>query len=258
MLEHTENKDIFKDKLILVTGASRGIGKAIAQLFAKFNDAIVIGTATTEKGADGITAELASYNKLNCGLVLDIAKRESILRLLAGIEEIYGKKGPDILINNAGVTKDNLILRMKDEEWDNVINTNLSGVFNLTKACIKSMVKNRWGRIINISSVIGVTGNAGQVNYAAAKAGLIGMSKSLVKEVSSRGITINVVAPGYIETDMTGYLSESQKKQLEENIPLGRVGSALDIANSVVFLASPMAEYITGQTLHVNGGMYMS
>lgn len=258
MFEHADNKEIFKDKLILVTGASRGIGKAIAQLFAKFNDAIVIGTATTEQGADGITAELAPYNKLNCGLVLDIAKRESILRLLAGIEEIYGKKGPDILINNAGVTKDNLILRMKDEEWDNVINTNLSGVFNLTKACIKSMIKNRWGRIINISSVIGVTGNAGQVNYAAAKAGLIGMSKSLVKEVSSRGITINVVAPGYIETDMTGYLTESQKKQLEENIPLGRVGSALDIANSVVFLASPMAEYITGQTLHVNGGMYMS
>jgi len=257
MLEHSENKEIFKDKLVLVTGASRGIGKAIAQLFAKFN-AIVIGTATTEKGAGIITAELASYNTLSRGLVLDISKRESIFTLLAGIEEIYGKKGPDILINNAGITNDNLILRMKDEEWDNVINTNLSGVFNLTKACIKSMVKNRWGRIINISSVIGVTGNAGQVNYAAAKAGLIGMSKSLAKEVSSRGITINVVAPGYIETDMTGNLTAQQKKQLEENIPLGRVGSALDIANSVVFLASPMAEYITGQTLHVNGGMYMS
>lgn len=251
---------MFKDlegKLVLVTGASRGIGKSIAELFAKCN-AVVVGTATSEAGAKAITEALQVFNDNNRGLILDISNNESIDNLLKEITSIYNVKGPDVLINNAGVTKDNLVLRMKDDEWSQVINTNLTGVFNLTKSCIKPMVKNRWGRVINISSVVASMGNPGQVNYCAAKAGVIGMSKSLAKELASRGITINVVSPGYIATDMTSNLTDEQKQQLSENIPLGRVGDALDVANAVLFLASTMSEYITGHTLHVNGGMFMN
>lgn len=251
------NTESFKDKLVLVTGASRGIGKSIAELFASCG-ATVIGTATSEQGAATITESLKSHSDNNRGLVLDITSKESIANLFKSIEEIYNVKGPDILINNAGITSDNLVLRMKDDEWDNVINTNLSGVFNLIKASVKPMVKNRWGRIINISSVVASMGNPGQANYVAAKAGVIGLSKSLAKELASRGITINVVSPGYIETDMTGKLSDAQKEQLAENIPLGRVGSTSEVANGVLFLASSMADYITGHTLHVNGGMFMN
>ncbi len=249
----------FNNKLVLVTGASRGIGKAIAELFAQYG-ATVIGTATSEQGADSITDNLNKFGstKVNKGLVLNISDRGSINNLLENINQLFHKSAPDILINNAGITKDNLILRMKDEEWDAVINTNLSGLFYLTKACVKNMIKNRWGRIINISSIVGTTGNPGQVNYAAAKAGIVGLSKSLAQEIGSRNVTVNVVAPGYIETDMTSNLTDDQKRQLAENIPLGRVGNALDVANSVVFLASNMSDYITGHTLHVNGGMYMS
>ncbi len=252
-----QNFSDLRNKLVLVTGASRGIGKSIAELFAK-NGCIVIGTATTVTGAENITSNLKKMGDLNKGFVLDISNRESIDELLASITETYNLKGPDVLINNAGVTKDNLVLRMKDEEWDKVINTNLSGVFNLTKACVKSMIKNRWGRIINISSVVGSIGNPGQVNYSAAKAGLIGMSKALAKEVASRGITVNIVSPGYIETDMTETLTDEQKGKLSDNIPLGRVGSTLDVAMAVLFLASAMSNYITGHNLHVNGGMYMN
>lgn len=253
----------FKDKLVLVTGASRGIGKAIAELFVSFG-ATVIGTATSPSGAEQIAENLnnISTNNINAGshhgLVLNLADKQSINDLFTNLNKLYNKSAPDILINNAGITKDNLVLRMKDEEWDDVINTNLTGLFYLTKACIKPMIKNRWGRVINISSIIGSIGNAGQVNYAAAKAGILGLTKSLAKEVGSRNITINVVAPGFIDTDMTSNLTDDQKRQLAENIPLGRVGNTLDVANSVVFLASSMSDYITGQTLHVNGGMYMS
>lgn len=245
------------NKLVLVTGASRGIGKCIAELFAKIG-CIVIGTATTEVGAQSITTDLQKLGKNNQGFVLDISNRDSIVSLLAFISEHYHVNGPDVLINNAGVTKDNLVLRMKEEEWDKVIDTNLSGVFYLTKACIKPMIKNRWGRVINISSIVGSIGNPGQVNYSAAKAGLIGMSKALAKEVASRGITVNIVSPGYIETDMTNALTEQQKGQLADNIPLGRVGSTLDVAMAVLFLASAMSSYITGHNLHVNGGMFMN
>lgn len=251
------NTESFKNKLVLVTGASRGIGKSIAELFASYG-ATVVGTATSKQGADNITANLKAYNDNNNGLILNITSKESIADLFKSIEEIYNVKGPDILINNAGITSDNLVLRMKDDEWDNVINTNLSGVFNLIKASVKPMVKNRWGRVINISSVVASMGNPGQANYVAAKAGVIGLSKSLAKELASRGITINVLSPGYIDTDMTSNLSEAQKKQLAENIPLGRVGSTSDVANGVLFLASSMADYITGHTLHVNGGMFMN
>jgi 3-oxoacyl-[acyl-carrier protein] reductase len=254
----------FENKLVLVTGASRGIGKAIAEGFATLG-ATVIGTATSEAGAKSITENLAKFSKalnqdknLNKGLVLDIAKKESIKDLLDNISADFNKSGPDILVNNAGITNDNLVLRMKDEEWENVINTDLNGLFYLTKLCVKSMIKSRWGRIINIGSVVGNMGNPGQVNYCAAKAGILGLTKALAKEIGSRAITVNVVAPGYIDTDMTSSMTEEQKRQLAENIPLGRVGNALDVANSVVFLGSTMADYITGQTIHVNGGMYMN
>lgn len=255
------DKDVFsnqfEDKLVLVTGASRGIGKAIAEMFA-LHGATVIGTATTESGANQITSNLQKYKNNNKGLQLNIADKQSINQLLENISAIYGVKGPDILINNAGVTEDNLILRMSDDQWENVINTNLTGVFNLIKPCVKNMVKKRWGRVINISSVVASMGNPGQVNYVAAKAGVIGMTKSLAKELASRDITVNAVAPGYIETDMTNKLTDDQKVELAKNIPLARVGSASDVANGVLFLASSMSNYITGQTLHINGGMYMN
>ncbi len=253
----------FENKLVLVTGASRGIGKAISERFAALG-AIVIGTATSESGADAVTANLGKFenhnqkSNKNTGLVLDVGQKESISNLLKNISTTYNKPGPDILVNNAGITKDNLVLRMKDEEWDGVINTNLSGLFYLTKVCIKPMIKSRWGRIINIGSVVASMGNPGQANYCAAKAGILGLSKALAREIGSRGVTVNVVSPGYIDTDMTRNMTDDQKRQLAENIPLGRVGNALDVANSVVFLGSTMADYITGHTIHVNGGMYMN
>jgi 3-oxoacyl-[acyl-carrier protein] reductase len=238
----------------LVTGASRGIGRAIARELAS-RGAVVVGTATSESGAQGITQWLQAEGFKGRGLVLNVADQESVDAVL---KEMEGSEGaPTILVNNAGITRDNLLLRMKPEEWNDILNTNLSSVFRLSKAVLRGMMKARRGRIINIASVVGVMGNAGQTNYAAAKAGIIGFSKSLAREVGSRGITVNVVAPGFIATDMTAQLPEEQQKLLAQQVALGRLGSPEDIAHAVAFLASPQAGYITGETLHVNGGMYM-
>lgn len=244
-----------KGKIALVTGASRGIGQATAQALGRQN-ATVIGTATTEEGAEKITAAFKNSGVEGCGLVLNVTHAESIESLIATIKERYGM--PSILVNNAAITQDNLLLRMKDDEWDRVIQTNLSSIFKLTRICLRDMLKARWGRIINMSSIVGTTGNPGQVNYAAAKAGLVGFTKALALEVGSRSITANAVAPGFIDTDMTRALSEEQRKTLMERIPLQRLGHADEIAAAVVFLASEEAGYITGQTLHINGGMYMN
>jgi 3-oxoacyl-[acyl-carrier protein] reductase len=238
-------------QVALVTGASRGIGAAIAESLA-LAGATVIGTATTEKGAEHISAALGSSGR---GAVLDISSDDSVQALIADVQAREGS--PTIVVNNAGITKDNLLLRMKSEEWDSVLSTNLSGVFRVCKATLRGMMKAKGGRIINIASVIGVMGNAGQANYAAAKAGIIGFSKSLAREVGSRNITVNVVAPGFIDTDMTRVLQEEQREAMLGQVPLGRLGEAQDIANSVVFLASDAGAYITGETLHVNGGMLM-
>jgi 3-oxoacyl-[acyl-carrier protein] reductase len=240
--------------IALVTGASRGIGKAIAQELAKAG-ATVIGTATSDSGAQGISQWLIEGGFKGRGLVVDVSKPESIDALL---KDIDGKEGaPTILVNNAGITRDNLLLRMKPEEWDEIMNTNLGSVYRLSKAVLRGMMKARRGRIISIASVVGVMGNAGQTNYAAAKAGIIGFSKSLAREVGSRNITVNVVAPGFIATDMTAQLPAEQQQQLATQVALGRLGTPEDIAHAVAFLASPQAGYITGETLHVNGGMYM-
>lgn len=238
-------------KVALVTGASRGIGAAIAKSLANAG-AIVVGTATSESGADGISAALGEKGR---GLVLDIASDESVQAAIKSIQENEG--APTIVVNNAGITRDNLLMRMKTEEWDDVLSTNLTGAFRVSKAVLRGMMKAKGGRIINIASVIGVTGNAGQANYAAAKAGIIGFSKSLAKEIGSRNITVNVVAPGFIDTDMTRGLPEDQRAALLGQIPLGRLGEAQDIAAAVLFLASDAGAYITGETLHVNGGMLM-
>ena len=242
------------DQLALVTGSSRGIGQAIAHALGQ-QGATVIGTATSEAGAQKISEALQSAGIKGTGLVLDVADPESITDCLKQVAAEYGS--PDILVNNAGITRDNLLMMMKDEQWDEIINTNLSSIFRMCKAVIRPMMKKRNGRIINISSVVGATGNPGQTNYAATKAGLIGFSKSLAREIGSRNITVNTVAPGFIDTDMTRELSEEQKQNLVGQIPLGRLGSADEIASAVVFLASPGAAYITGETIHVNGGMYM-
>lgn len=242
-------------KIALVTGASRGIGQAIAQALGK-EGATVVGTSTTQEGADKITAQLAAAGVRGAGLPLDVSKQESIDNCLRVMKERFGM--PVILVNNAAITKDNLLLRMKDDEWDKVIETNLSSIFRVTRACLRDMLKARWGRIINISSVVGATGNPGQINYAAAKAGLIGLTKALAQEVASREITVNAVAPGFIDTDMTRDLSEEQKSLLISRIPLQRLGQPDEIAGVVAFLASEGASYITGQTLHVNGGMFMN
>ena len=235
----------------LVTGASRGIGASIASALAAAG-ATVIGTATSQGGADGITA--AHDGKVR-GVVLNIADEESVA---AALKDIQAKEGaPTVLVNNAGITRDNLLMRMKADEWDDVIATNLSGVYRLSKACLRGMMKAKGGRIINIASVIGVMGNAGQSNYAAAKAGIIGFSKSLAREIGSRNITVNVVAPGFIDTDMTRVLPDDQRAAMLAQVPLGRLGEGDDIANAVLFLASPAAGYVTGETLHVNGGMLM-
>lgn len=241
-------------KVALVTGASRGIGKAIAQQLAA-QGAIVVGTATTEAGAQAITDYLQSANAQGVGMALDVTQAESIDDFLSAIQSQFG--APVILVNNAGITKDGLLLRMKDSDWDAVINTNLTAIFRLSKACLKGMSKARWGRIINISSVVGQMGNAGQTNYAAAKAGLEGFTRALAKEMGGRGITANCIAPGFIETDMTHALSETQQATMLANIPANRLGQPNDIAHAVVFLASDQAGYINGVTLPVNGGMYV-
>jgi 3-oxoacyl-[acyl-carrier protein] reductase len=241
------------DKCIaLVTGASRGIGKAIAQQLVK-DGFFVIGTATSEGGANNITSYLASSG---AGMVLNVTDTVSIASVMEAIKKEYGV--PTVLVNNAGITRDNLMLRMKDEEWDDIINTNLSSIFRLSKACLRGMMKNKQGKIVNIASVVGVTGNPGQANYAAAKAGIIGFSKSLAQEVGSRNITVNTVAPGFIDTDMTKALADEQRSALLGGVPLARLGDPKEIAYAVSFLCSSKADYITGETLHVNGGMYMS
>jgi 3-oxoacyl-[acyl-carrier protein] reductase len=243
--------DALAGQVALVTGASRGIGAAIATTLASAG-ATVIGTATSQAGADAISETLAPAGR---GGVLNIADEESVQVL---IKDIQAKEGaPTILVNNAGITRDNLLMRMKSEEWEDVLSTNLTGSFRVSKACLRGMMKAKGGRIISIASIIGVTGNAGQANYAAAKAGLIGFSKSLAKEIGSRNITVNVVAPGFIDTDMTRVLPEDQKAAMLGQIPLSRLGEGEDIANSVLFLASAAGAYITGETLHVNGGMLM-
>jgi 3-oxoacyl-[acyl-carrier protein] reductase len=243
-----------KDEVALVTGASRGIGRAIAQELAQ-RGAIVIGTATSESGAQGITQWLTEGGFKGRGLVLNVSQQESVDALLKEVEAREG--APTVLVNNAGITRDNLLLRMKPEEWDEIMNTNLGSVYRLSKAVLRGMMKARRGRIINIASVVGVMGNAGQTNYAAAKAGIIGFSKSLAREVGSRNITVNVVAPGFVATDMTAQLAAEQQQQLANQVALGRLGAPEDIAHAVAFLASSQAGYITGETLHVNGGMYM-
>jgi 3-oxoacyl-[acyl-carrier protein] reductase len=242
-------------KIALVTGASRGIGKAVVEALGK-SGALVLGTATTQEGAENISAYLKSAGIAGAGLKLNVASKDSIDALMTTIKSQWDM--PTILVNNAAITQDNLMLRMKDEEWENVIETNLSSIFRMTKMCLRDMLKARWGRIISISSVVGLTGNPGQVNYAAAKAGLIGFTKSLAQEIGSREITVNAVAPGFIDTDMTRELSGDLKTALLEKIPLQRLGRAEEIGAAVAFLASDQAAYITGQTLHVNGGMYMA
>lgn len=238
-------------QIALVTGASRGIGKAIAEKLVE-DGFFVVGTATSDSGAEAISAYLGDQGK---GLKLDVSDAESIESVIKTVNDEFG--APAVLVNNAGITRDNLLMRMKDEEWDDIISTNLTSVFRMSKAVLRGMMKARTGRIINISSVVGSTGNAGQANYAAAKAGMVGFAKSMAKEVGSRNITINTVAPGFIDTDMTKELSEEIKNSLLAAIPLSRLGEAQEIAHAVAFLASPGASYITGETLHVNGGMFM-
>lgn len=249
--------DLFslQGEVALVTGASRGIGRSIAEMLGK-QGATVIGTATSEKGALAITEYLGATGVQGVGKVLDVASSESIETLVNGLTKEYG--GISILVNNAGITRDNLLMRMKDDEWDSIINTNLTSIFRMSKACIRSMMKAKKGRIISISSVVGASGNSGQTNYAAAKAGLVGFSKSLAREVGSRNITVNVVAPGFIDTDMTRELSEDQRAAIFQNIPLARLGQPDEIAGAVLYLASPLGAYVTGETIHVNGGMYMA
>ena len=238
-------------KVAIVTGASRGIGRAIAERLVA-DGFFVIGTATSDNGAEAISAYLGENGK---GYKLNVADAADIENFIKVTGDDYGT--PAVLVNNAGITRDNLLMRMKDEEWDDIINTNLTSVFRMSKAVLRGMMKARYGRIINISSVVGSTGNAGQTNYAAAKAGMVGFAKSMAKEVGSRGITVNTVAPGFIDTDMTKELSDDIKNALLGSIALGRLGQPEEIAHAVSFLASEQASYITGETLHVNGGMYM-
>ena len=241
-------------QVAIVTGASRGIGEGIAQALAKAN-ATVIGTSTSDKGAEGISKALADAGAKGAGRVLDVRDSAQCAAFAERVQEEFGPVA--ILVNNAGITRDNLLARMKDEEWDEIQATNLKPVFVLSRAVLRGMMKARAGRIVNVTSVVGFTGNPGQANYAAAKAGIVGFSKSLAREVGSRNITVNCVAPGFIETDMTRGLAPEQVKKLVENVPLGRLGRVEDIAQAVLFLCSPAAGYITGATLHVNGGMFM-
>ncbi|MBA5248058.1 MAG: 3-oxoacyl-ACP reductase FabG [Gammaproteobacteria bacterium] len=240
-------------KIVLVTGASRGIGQAIALTLGNAG-ATVIGTATSDQGAEAISATLKDNGVMGVGMALNVTNNEQIVEVIKAITGTYG--AVDILINNAGITRDNLLMRMKEEEWDDIMNTNLASVYKMSKAVLRGMMKKRAGRIISIASVVGAMGNAGQTNYAAAKAGIMGFSKSLAREVGARGITVNAVAPGFVKTDMTDALPEEQKEMLAKQIPMGRFGSVDEIANAVLFLAGEGGAYITAQTLHVNGGMY--
>ena len=241
-------------QVALVTGASRGIGNAIAMALAGAG-ASVVGTSTSAEGSSAFSMNLASHGYNGRGAVLDVSNSASIDALIQDLEA--AGQMPTILVNNAAITRDTLLLRMKPDDWDQVIATNLTSVFRLSKACLKRMMKERHGRIVNLTSIVGITGNSGQANYAAAKAGILGFTKSLAKEVASRGITVNAVAPGFIDTDMTRALTEEQRSALLAQIPMGRLGSAADVAATVLFLCSDPAGYITGETLHVNGGMYM-
>lgn len=245
---------MLEGKVAFVTGASRGIGKAIALELAA-QGATVIGTATSDSGAESISAYLAEAGAAGKGVALDVTQGEMITEVLGNVTKEFAT--PTILVNNAGITRDNLLMRMKDDEWEDIIQTNLNSVFRMSKACLRGMMKAKGGRIINIASVVGVMGNAGQTNYAAAKAGIIGFSKSLAREVGARNITVNTIAPGFIDTDMTRALPQEQREMLTGQIPLSRLGAPEDIAKSVSFLAGDAGSYITGQTLNVNGGMYM-
>ncbi len=244
---------MLNEKIVLVTGASRGIGKAISLTLGNAG-ATVIGTATSEEGASDITKIFSENNILGKGIKLNVTDNDQISDLLKNITEDYGSV--DILINNAGITRDNILVRMKEDEWNDIINTNLTSVYRMSKAVVRGMIKKRSGRIISITSVVGAMGNAGQSNYAAAKAGIMGFTKSLAREVGARGITVNAVAPGFIKTDMTDNLSENQKLTLASQIPMGRLGTVHEIAQAVLFLADDSGSYITAQTLHINGGMY--
>ena len=244
---------MLNEKLVLVTGASRGIGRAIA-LTLGAAEATVIGTATSDEGAANISKIFTENNILGNGMKLNVTDNEQISDLLKNITEDYGPV--DILVNNAGITRDNILVRMKEEEWDEIINTNLSSVYKMSKSVLRGMLKKRAGRIISITSVVGAMGNAGQSNYAASKAGIMGFTKSLAREVGNRGITVNAIAPGFIETDMTDNLPEEQKIALATQIPMGRLGTTNEVAQAVLFLAGDGGSYITAQTLHVNGGMY--
>ena len=244
---------MLNEKLVLVTGASRGIGQAIALTLGK-SGATVIGTATSEEGANKISKIFTENNILGKGMMLNVTDNEQISNLIKSITADYGSV--DILVNNAGITRDNILVRMKEDEWDDIINTNLSSVYRMSKAVLRGMIKKRSGRIISITSVVGAMGNAGQSNYAAAKAGIMGFTKSLAREVGVRGITVNAIAPGFIQTDMTDKLPEDQKVALASQIPMARLGTVDEIAQSVLFLAGESGSYITAQTLHVNGGMY--
>ena len=253
MKEHV-NEMLLQDQVVLVTGASRGIGQAIALKLGK-QGASVVGTATTEGGAERISHYLNQAGIKGVGMLLDVTKATQIESLLAAIPVKFGEI--TILVNNAGITRDSLLVRMKDEDWDDIMETDLKSVFRLSRGVLRAMMKARSGRIINISSVVGAIGNPGQANYAAAKAGIFGFSKSLAREVGSRNITVNCIAPGFIETDMTRTLTEKQQQDLIQHVPLGRLGRPEDVASAVAFLASSAAGYITGTTLHVNGGMHM-
>ncbi len=242
---------MLEGKTALVTGASRGIGSGIALALARAG-ARVIGTATSEAGAESVSARFAAEKLDGEGRVLDVASAESV----AALGEALAESMPDILVNNAGITRDNLLLRMKPEEWESVLDTNLTGVFRLTRLALRAMVKRRWGRIVNVGSVVAASGNPGQANYCAAKAGIEGFTRALALEVATRGITVNTVSPGFIETDMTAALPEAQREALAKQIPVGRLGTVEDVAGAVLYLASDAAAYVTGQTLHVNGGMY--
>jgi len=242
------------EKVALVTGASRGIGKAIAEQLAR-DGLLVVGTATTEAGAQGITDYLQAMDNPGCGMVMQVGDGDNVTQTLAAITAQFA--APLVLVNNAGITRDNILMRMKKDEWEDVIDTNLNALYRVSKACLRGMTKARWGRIINITSVVGSMGNPGQSNYAATKAGAEGFSRALSRELGSRSVTVNCVAPGFIDTDMTRELPEAQRELLLQQIPLGRLGDPAEVAAVVGFLASPQGAYITGETIHINGGMYM-
>ncbi|MEZ5573141.1 MAG: 3-oxoacyl-ACP reductase FabG [Halioglobus sp.] len=241
-------------KVALVTGASRGIGKAIARALAA-DGFIVVGTATSDKGAETITAYLATDGNSGCGMTLDVADQSGVDTVVTAISKQFG--APLVLVNNAGITRDNILMRMKDDEWRDVVETNLSAIYRMSKACLRGMTKARWGRIVNITSVVGSMGNIGQSNYAATKAGAQGFSRALARELGSRSVTVNCVAPGFIDTDMTRKLPEDQRDSLLQQIPLGRLDTPAEVAGLVSYLCSDLASYITGETVHINGGMYM-